>query len=95
MPILVDSNVLLDVFTEDSDWFDWSSTTLAESAENDLLYINPIIYSEISVGFNRIEELEVKSVSSPLPPMFPDSVVQSVYKQTRRAFNSANKSSLE
>ena len=58
MPILVDSNVLLDVFTEDSDWFDWSSTTLAESAENDLLYINPIIYSEISVGFNRIEELE-------------------------------------
>lgn len=58
MPILVDSNVLLDVFTKDKKWFSWSSETLAESAERDLLYINPIIYSEISVGFERIEELE-------------------------------------
>lgn len=58
MPILVDSNVLLDIFTEDKKWFEWSSDTLAESAEHDLLYINPIIYSEISVGFERIEELE-------------------------------------
>ena len=58
MPILVDSNVLLDIFTEDKIWFQWSSATLAEYAEHDLLYINPIIYSEISVGFERIEELE-------------------------------------
>lgn len=58
MPILVDSNVLLDIFTEDKIWFQWSSATLAEYAEQDLLYINPIIYSEISVGFERIEELE-------------------------------------
>ncbi|MDA0909704.1 MAG: PIN domain-containing protein [Proteobacteria bacterium] len=58
MPILVDSNVLLDVFTKDKQWFEWSSETLAQSAEHDLLYINPIIYSEISIGFERIEELE-------------------------------------
>ena len=58
MPILVDSNVLLDVFTQNKAWFEWSSATLEQSAERDLLYINPIIYSEISVGFKRIEELE-------------------------------------
>jgi predicted nucleic acid-binding protein len=58
MPILVDSNVLLDIFTEDKKWLEWSSDTLAKSAEHDLLYINPIIYSEISVSFERIEELE-------------------------------------
>jgi len=58
MPLLVDSNVLLDIFTKDPNWFEWSSSTLAEAAEHDLLYINPIIYSEISVGFTRIEDLE-------------------------------------
>ncbi|WP_347989709.1 type II toxin-antitoxin system VapC family toxin [Methylomonas sp. AM2-LC] len=58
MPILVDSNVLLDIFTADQHWYEWSSTTLAELAEKSILYINPIIYSEISVGFKRIEDLE-------------------------------------
>jgi predicted nucleic acid-binding protein len=58
MPILVDSNILLDIFTENHQWYGWSSKTLAESAEHTLLYINPIIYSEISVGFERIEDLE-------------------------------------
>lgn len=55
---LVDSNVLLDVFTEDPEWFSWSSTSLAQRAEESALVINPIIYAEVSVGFARIEELE-------------------------------------
>ena len=59
MPVLIDSNVILDVFTRDSQWFDWSSKTLTYYAERELLYINPIIYSEISIGFKRIEELEL------------------------------------
>ena len=58
MPVLVDSNVLLDIFTEDQQWFAWSSDMLSLAAEHDLLYINPIVYGEISVGFTRIEELE-------------------------------------
>lgn len=58
MPVLVDSNVLLDIFTKDKTWFSWSSETLADYAEHDLLYINPIIYAEISAGFSRIEDLE-------------------------------------
>jgi len=56
--ILVDSNVLLDVLTEDARWFGWSSAALEEHAENQVLAINPIIYAEVSIRFERIEELE-------------------------------------
>lgn len=56
--VLVDSNVLLDVLTEDPDWFPWSSSQLARSAEEGYPAINPIIYSELSMGFARIEELD-------------------------------------
>lgn len=56
--VLVDSNVLLDILTEDPKWLPWSSLMLAESAERSTLVINPIIYAEVSIGFARIEELE-------------------------------------
>lgn len=56
--VLVDSNVLLDILEEDQEWFSWSANRLAECAENSLLIINPIIYAEVSIGFERIEELE-------------------------------------
>mgnify|MGYP001028433769 CR=1 FL=1 len=56
--VLVDSNVLLDVLTEDPVWFNWSAEQLAIAAESFTLIINPIIYSEVSVGFTTIEELE-------------------------------------
>ena len=49
----------------------------------------------LKADLNRIKELEIEGASSPLSPMFPDSVVQSIYKQTRKAFNSAKKSSLQ
>ena len=58
MPILVDSNVILDIFTEDPEWFEWSAGKLSECAEKDALIINPIIYAEVSIRFERIEELE-------------------------------------
>lgn len=56
--VLVDSNVILDVLTEDARWLAWSAEALARTAEADVLVINPIIYAEISVRFERIEELE-------------------------------------
>jgi predicted nucleic acid-binding protein len=56
--ILVDSNVLLDLFTEDPAWFGWSSATLLEHGEIDELAINPIIYAEVAVRFEKIEELD-------------------------------------
>ncbi len=56
--VLVDSNVLLDVMTEDGRWFQWSSDALERCAEENVLCINPVIYAEASIRFERIEELE-------------------------------------
>lgn len=56
--VLVDSNVLLDVFLNDSTWADRSESRLDACAQSGILYINSIIYSEISIGFDRIEDLE-------------------------------------
>jgi len=56
--VLVDSNVILDVFLNDPQWADWSESKLDEYAQSGILYINPIVYSEISIGFDRIENLE-------------------------------------
>jgi predicted nucleic acid-binding protein len=55
---LVDSNVLLDILTEDPAWEDWSIDALADAAEAGPLYINPIVYSEVSIRFTTIEALE-------------------------------------
>lgn len=57
--IMVDSNIILDVITEDPHWLDWSSEQLAYYAERTNLIINPIIYAEVSVKFSKIEELEI------------------------------------
>lgn len=56
--ILVDSNVILDLILDNQDWADWSEQMLAAYSRAHVLYINPIIYSEISISFQRIEELE-------------------------------------
>jgi predicted nucleic acid-binding protein len=56
--VLVDSNVLLDVVTEDARWGAWSAARLAELGEERVLVINPIIYAEVSIGFGRIEDLD-------------------------------------
>ena len=55
---LVDSNVILDVLTDDAEWGDWSAAMLAEAAGRGLLAINPIIYAEVSARFERIEDLD-------------------------------------
>lgn len=57
-PILVDSNVLLDVATNDPVWESWSSEALEIAAEEAPLAINPLIYAEVSIAFQRIEDLE-------------------------------------
>jgi predicted nucleic acid-binding protein len=55
---LVDSNVILDVLTADVEWGEWSAAMLAEVARSGPLAINPIIYAEVSAGFERIEDLD-------------------------------------
>jgi len=61
--ILVDSNVLLDIMTEDERWFGWSRAALERHGEEDVLAINPVIYAEVSIRFSRVEDLEAA-----LPP---------------------------
>ena len=56
--VLIDSCVLLDLFTNDPHWADWSESTLERYSQTNTLYINSIIYTEISIGFEKIEEVE-------------------------------------
>mgnify|MGYP001359642269 CR=1 FL=1 len=57
-PVLVDSNVLLDVATSDPTWGEWSSGSLERLANEALLVLNPLVYAEISIGFETIEDLD-------------------------------------
>lgn len=55
---LVDSNVILDILTEDAEWFEWSSSALEDRAERSVLVINPVVYAEVSIRIERIEDLD-------------------------------------
>ena len=56
--VFVDSCVLLDLFTNDVNWADWSENVLEKYSQTNSLYINSIVYTEVSIGFNNIEEVE-------------------------------------
>jgi len=56
--VFIDSCVLLDLFTDDENWADWSERTLEKYSQTNTLYINSIVYTEISIGFNKVEEVE-------------------------------------
>lgn len=58
-PTLVDSNVLLDVIDEDRIWQAWSEEAIERCAATGDLYVNPIIYAEVSVNFATMEEVEL------------------------------------
>jgi len=62
-PVLVDANIILDVATRDPVWAERSGLLLARVAETAQLVINPIIFAEVSVGYERVEELDAA-----LPP---------------------------
>jgi len=56
--VLVDSNIILDVVENDPKWCEWSLSTLEKCGESNQLIINPMIYAEVSIGFDLIEEVE-------------------------------------
>jgi hypothetical protein len=62
--VLVDSNVLLDIATNDPHWNDWSGRSLEQCAEHTTLIINPIVYAEVSIGYSAIEALDSALPSS-------------------------------
>jgi hypothetical protein len=57
-PVLVDSNVILDVAYEDPHWRAWSEAAIEQAAEQAALVINPIIYAEVSIGYAWVEHVE-------------------------------------
>jgi predicted nucleic acid-binding protein len=57
--ILIDSCILLDLFTNDHNWADWSESILDKYSQTNTLFINSIVYTEVSIGFKKIEELEI------------------------------------
>lgn len=58
--LIVDTNVLIDVFENDPDWSDWSVGRLREHSVVSALVINPIIYAELSMAFSKIEKLDAE-----------------------------------
>jgi hypothetical protein len=75
--ILVDTNVVVDVLEDDPEWADWSIGQLRELSKIHDLAINPVIYSELSLTFERVEdldstlgELELKFLEIPRAALF-------------------------
>ncbi len=72
MGTLVDSNVLLDVVRQDPVWCDWSSAALGRCADEGVLVINAVVYSEVAATYAAVEELDAalgedSFVRAPLP----------------------------
>jgi predicted nucleic acid-binding protein len=55
---LVDTNVLLDLITNDPIWADWSIRQLQRLSLQERLIVNPVVYAELSAGFNRVEDVD-------------------------------------
>jgi predicted nucleic acid-binding protein len=56
--VFIDSCVLLDLFTDDPSWAEWSERILERYSQTNTLYINSIVYTEVSISFKKIEEIE-------------------------------------
>ena len=58
--VMIDSNVLLDLATDDPRWYGWSAAAVERAADRFRLVINAIIYAEVSAGYSRIEDLDAR-----------------------------------
>lgn len=75
--VLIDSNVILDLWDEDPVWSDWSSSQLRALYSQHEFAINAIIYAEISTRFSseahldeRLAELEIRVLDIPRESAF-------------------------
>lgn len=86
---LVDTNVLLDLVTDDPDWAEWSLATMEAAALDGPLCINDIVYAELSVRYERIEDLETMLEDSAIeiapPPRAALFLAGKVFAQYRRS----------
>ncbi len=60
MTTLVDANVLLDVFTADPSWEEWSKARLKVALTSGDVVLNPIVYAEVSLAFAHEHELDAE-----------------------------------
>jgi predicted nucleic acid-binding protein len=86
---LVDTNVLLDLVTDDPNWAEWSIAQLEAASIAGSLLINDVVYAELSVRYSRIEDLEtfldqndIEVVAMPRAALF---LAGKVYAQYRRS----------
>jgi len=86
--ILVDTNVLLDIVTDDPAWADWSQHQLEAAALRNRLCVNSVIYAELSIGFARIEEVDavlravnISVLEIPRPALFLAGKVFQTYRK--------------
>ncbi|RWE31576.1 PIN domain-containing protein [Mesorhizobium sp. M3A.F.Ca.ET.174.01.1.1] len=91
---LVDTNVLLDLVTDDLKWADWSLYQLEAASLDGPLLINDAVYAELAVRYERIEHLEafvdgagLEITSMPRPALF---LAGKVFTHYRRAGGSRN-----
>lgn len=75
--VIVDTNVLVDVLEDDPTWADWSVGKMRELSKVHELAINPVIYAELSITFDAVEdldavvaELDLKFLEMPRPALF-------------------------
>ena len=86
--IFVDTNVLVDVLSNEPQWADWSIHQLRMQSKIHVLSINPIIYAELSSAFTKIEDLEnvvktmqLKMIQIPRPALFLAAKAFHLYRQ--------------
>ena len=58
MPVLVDSNVLIDAWDPAAEFHAWAERELARQSRDDVLFINPIVWTELSLGFAAATQLD-------------------------------------
>jgi len=56
--LLIDTNVLLDVLEDDPNWAEWSAQQLRAQSQVHELFINPVIYAELSLAFESVQALD-------------------------------------
>ena len=56
--ILIDSSVMLDLYDPDSEWYEWSASSLKSLSGSSEFVINPIVYAEVSVRFESVADFD-------------------------------------
>ncbi|MER9470824.1 type II toxin-antitoxin system VapC family toxin [Mesorhizobium sp. M0482] len=86
---LVDTNVLLDLVTDNQDWAEWSIEQLEAASLRGPLLINDVVYAELSVRYSRIEDLDafldaagLEIVTMPRPALFLAGKVFTQYRKS-------------